>query len=125
MISELAPYNYTGPSIMRNIFGAVNIAADGTKEAVVWQIQKFFEMNFKHEPEAKAITEWSEFLTWAIQQKPLEYTPEISSPTVFFDCTLESTPEDGKGLGFKMKEQLPEFPFYYSTGMLKFRVKES
>lgn len=125
LISEYAPYNYVAPTMMRNVFGAVNIAADGTKEAIVWQIQKFFEMNFKFEPEAKVITEWTEFMTWAIQQKPLEYTPEITSPAVFFDCTLESTDRDAKGLGFKMKEQLPDFPFYYQTGILKFRLKES
>jgi len=125
LISELVAYNYTAPTMMRNVFGAVNIAADGTKEAIVWQIQKFFSMNFKQEPEAKVITQWTEFMTWAIQQKPLEFTPEITSPTTFFDCTLESTDRDQKGLGFQMKEQLPDFPFYYQTGLLKFRVKES
>lgn len=125
LISELTAYNYTSPDMMRTIFGAVNIAADGSKEAIVWQIQKFFEMNFKHEPEAKVITDWTDFLTWAIQQKPLEYTPEVTTPALFYDCTLESTDKDPKGLGFKMKEQLPDFPFYYQTGLMKFRVKET
>jgi len=125
LVSEYTPYNYTPPTIQRSIFGAVNIAADGTKEAIVWQVQRFFEMNFKYEPEAKVVTDWSDLMTWAIQQKPLEYTPEVSTPNVFFNCTLESTPEDAKGLAFKMKEMLPDFPFNYTTGMLKFRVKES
>ncbi len=124
LIPEFTAYNYTAPTMMRTVFGAVNIATDGTKEAIVWQVQKFFEMSFKYEPEAKVVTEWTDFLTWAVQQKSLEFTPEITSPSLFFDCTLEQTPEDGKGLAFKMKEQLPDFPFNYQTGMLKFRVKE-
>jgi len=125
LVTEMAAYNYVAPTMMRQIFGAVNIAADGTKEAIVWQVQKFFSMNFKYEPEAKIVTEWSDFMTWAIQQKPLEFTPEITTPGTFFDCTLEQTSKDPKGLGFEMKEQLPDFPFYYQTGMMRFRLRET
>jgi len=125
LVTELAAYNYNAPTMQRKIFGAVNISANGTKEAIVWQVQKFFEMNFKFEPEAKVVTDWTDFLTWAIQQKSLEFTPEITSPSLFFNCTLEMTSADGKGLGYKMQEQLPDFPFYYQTGIMKFRVKET
>lgn len=125
LVPEMYGYNYTPPEVFRSSFGSLSISANGTKEAIVWNIQKFFEVNFKFEPEAKVITEWSDLMSWMIQQKPLEFTPEISNPTRFFECTLETTPEDQKGMSFKMKEQLPDFPFNYQTGQLKFRVKET
>lgn len=125
LVTEREVYNYTGPDIQKAIFGAVNVSASGDKEAIVWQVQKFFDFNAKFEPEAKVLTDWSDFMTWAIQQKPLEFTPEVTTPTLFYNCTLEGTAQDGKGLGFKMQEQLPDFPFYYQTGQLRFRVKET
>lgn len=124
LITEKEVFNYIGPELSRSIFGAVNVSASGLKEAVVWNIQKFFEFNVKHEPEAKAKTEWTNFLTWAIQQKPLEFTPMITSPSTFMNCTLEKTSADGKGMAFKLTEMLPDFPFYYQTGLMTFRVKE-
>jgi len=124
LVPEYAGYSYLGPEMMRSVFGALNVSAGGIKEAIVWNVQKFFQMEFKYEPEAKVITEWRDFMTWAIQQKPLEFTPEVSTPTLFFDCKLESTATDGKGLGYQMTEMLPDFPFNYRTGNMKFRVTE-
>lgn len=121
---EYVGYSYLGPDMMRNVFGALNISAGGIKEAIVWNVQKFFQMEFKYEPEAKVMTEWRDFMTWAIQQKPIEFTPDISFPAAIFDCTLESTDTNGKGLGYKMTEMLPDFPFNYRTGNMKFRVTE-
>lgn len=120
---EYVGYSYLSPDFMRTVFGAINVSANGTKETIVWSVQKFFQVEFKYEPEAKAIAEWMPFLTWAIQQKPLEFTPDITNPDTYYQCTLESTGADGKGLGFKLEEMLPDFPFYYKTGMLKFRQK--
>lgn len=125
LVPDYVGYSYLGPDFVRSIFGSVNISARGDKEAIVWQIQKFFQMEFRFEPEAKVISEWSPFLTWAIQQKPLEFTPDITVPNTFYECTLEMTEADGKGLGYRMTEMLPEFPFNYRTGTMKFRQKVS
>lgn len=114
-------YNYLGPEFMRKVFGAVNISTSGLKEAIVYNIQQFFQMEFKYEPQTKVINEWVPFLEWAIQQRGLEFTPDISDPTVVLDCTLESTEDDGKGLGYRMNEMLPDFPKFFRTGTLKFR----
>lgn len=123
LIPELYGYNYLGPDFMRTNFGSVNIAADGTKEAIVFSIQRFFQVEFRYEPEDKVIAEWAPFFTWMIQQRPLEFTPNITSPTVFYDATLESSSSDMKGLSYAMKEMLPQFPFLYTTGNMKFRQK--
>lgn len=123
LIPEYVAYSYLAPEFIRSVFGSVSVSAGGDKEAIVWNVQQFFEANFKYEPEAKVITEWMPLLTWMIEQKPLEFTPMISSPTVFYECTLETSAADGKGLGYKMTEMLPDFPFYYQTGLFKFRRK--
>jgi len=123
LISELVAYNYIPPSMMNTVFGSLNVTASGIKEAMVWAIQKFFQVEFRLEPESKVILQWSPFFQWAIQQKYLEFTPDITAPSSFFECTLESTQADGKGMGFKFDEMLPDNPFFYKTGLLKFRQR--
>jgi len=64
-------------------------------------------------------------MEWLIQQREFEFTPEISSPNLVYEGTLEKTDSDSKGLGFEFKEMLPDFPFYYRTGMMQFRLKQT
>ncbi len=124
LIPDQIGYSYLPPTLYRKINGSVNISTSGLKEAVVFQIQKFWQVNFKYEPEAKVITEWTDLMTWMIQQRRMEFTPEITSPTVFFEGTLERTTGDGKALGYIMREMLPQFPFFYETGIMLFRQSE-
>lgn len=121
LVSELNGYNYLSPDFNHKIYGSVNISTSGVKEAVVFQIQKFLQVEFKYEPEAKWIVQWTPFMDWIIQQRLFEFTPEIKSPTVFYEVTLESSSADNKGLAFKPAEMLPNFPFNYQTGLLTFR----
>lgn len=124
LLPEYKGYTYLGPDFMHTVFGALNVSARGDKEAIVWSIQKFFQVEFKYEPETKVITEWLPFMDWLIQQRPIEYVPDYTIPNTFYQATLESSPADGKGLAYTMKEMLPDFPFNYQTGTLKFRQKE-
>jgi hypothetical protein len=121
LIPDYAGYNYLGPEFLRKVFGSVNISANGSKEAIVYQIQRFIQVEFKYEQKAKVISEWADFMDWAIQQKSFEFTPEITSPNVFYEVTLETSSDDSKGLGYKMTEMLPQFPNHYATGSLRFR----
>lgn len=125
LITEREGYSYLGTDFIRRVQGQVNISANGEKEAVVFQVMRFWQTEFRFEPEAKVITEWTPLFEWLIQQREFEFTPEISSPNVVYEGTLEKTDADSKGLGFEMKEMLPDFPFYYRTGMLQFRLKQS
>lgn len=118
-------YTFLGPEFSKKVFGNVNVSSNGTKEAVVFSIQQFFQADFRFEPKAKVIAEWQPLFDWMIQQKPFEFTPEISVPGVVLDATLEKTTGDSKGLGFTMKEQLPLFPNNYTTGMMQFRLTQS
>lgn len=123
LVPTLYAYNYISPEMNRKVFGSVNISASGEKEAIVFQVQRFFSCQFKYEPETKIKTEWMALMNWAIQQRAFEFTPNTALPTTFYECTLESTSADGKGLGYKFTEMLPNFPFLYDTGVLTFRQK--
>lgn len=123
IVSELEGYTYVPIEMNKKVQGTVTISAGGEKEAVVWQVQQFIDVEFKYEPEAKVLTEWQDFIDWAIQQKAFEFTPSIASPNSVVEVTLETTDADGKGLGWKWKEMLPQFPFFYRTGNIKLRKR--
>lgn len=119
--STYPAYTYLGPDYFNKVFGAINVSASGEKEAIVFNVQYFIQAEFKYERKTEVETNWIPFFQWAIQQKRFEFVPEISSPDVFYEVTLDRTSEDGKGLSFKMQEMLPDFPNVYKTGQLVFR----
>jgi len=123
LVTEREAYNYITPEQYRMVNGSVSISANGEKEAIVWGIQEFIEATFKYEPDVKVNLQWSVFMTWAIRQLPFDFTPEITSPNTFYNVTLEQTGAESKGLGYKFKEMLPDFPFFYETGNLKLRKR--
>lgn len=124
LIPSRVGHNYLPPEAMRKTFGTVNVSASGLKEAIVYATQKFWQVQFKYVPEAEALSDWSQLLTWAIAQRPVEFTPDVSDPERFFVGTLEQAGGDSNGLSFQINEMLPAFPFKYDTGLMKFRVKE-
>lgn len=122
-LTARAGYNYQGPETTRKIQGTVNISASGEKEAIVFNVMQFIEVEYRHETQADTLTTWADFFTWAIKQRPFEITPIASNYSAFYEVTLDSTEYDGKGLGYQMREMLPGFPFYYRTGKLRMRLK--
>ena len=122
LIPDFIGYNYADQNQQALVFGAVNISASGLKEAVVFNEQYFIDVEFKYEPKSKLATQWVPFRDWVITQAPFDFTPEISSPTVFSPVTLEKSSYGKTGMGFLMKEMLPDFPNEYTTGPLNFRV---
>lgn len=123
LVTAYPAYTYLPTTMEQLIYGNVNVSANGTKEVVVFQIQQFWSGEFKHEPEAKVITQWEPLYQWMIQGRLFDFTPEITSPTVFYTGTLEKTSRDGKALGFIWKEELSDIgPFFYTTGPLQFRL---
>lgn len=122
LLPELVGYNYLGPEMNVKVFGSVNVSASGLKEAIVYQIQNFIDVEFKYEHRDVVQTNWGPFINWAIQQRAFEFTPNTSDPLTVYNVTLDKTNADGKGLAWKWKEQLPQFPNLYTTGALTFRV---
>lgn len=124
LVTEMIGYNYVDALMNKKVFGSVNVSASGVKEAVVYNIQKFVSVNFRFEPRTKIFSQWTNFLDWAILQRPFEFVPEITSPNKYYDVTLETTTEDTKGLGFEIREMLPNFPDLFEIGNMKMRVNE-
>lgn len=114
-------YNYLDEKSTKKVFGAVNVSASGLKEAVTFNIQEFLYVEFRYEAKDR-LGLWENLFNWLIQQKPFDFIPEISDPTTFYSVTLEMTEFDSKGLGYQMREMLPDFPNFYQTGRLQFRI---
>jgi len=121
VISTRAGYSYLPPQAIQKVFGSVNVSASGLKEAVVFRLQQFWQVEFKYEPESAALTSWASLLQWLIQQRRIEFTPDIADPLTYYEGTLERTEDDGKGLGYRLIEMLPDFPREYRTGLMVFR----
>lgn len=121
LIPMFIAYNYLDTSNQGKVFGAVNISASGLKTAVVFNIQQFIDLQFMYEPKSR-LSEWGFFWQWAIQQRDFDFTPEITKPDLVFQVNLEKTQYESKGLGFQMKEMLPNFPNLYDTGPVNLRV---
>ena len=96
--------NYRDPNMLRTNFGSLNISANGTKEAVTYQIQQFIQVQFDYEPYSAVAASWQPFLTWAIQQQAFEFTPDITAPSTVYNVTLESTDAAQDGLGYELVE---------------------
>lgn len=115
--------NYQPPEAFVQNFGTVNVSASGEKEAITWSIQRFIGAEYKFEPQAKVLVDWKPLLSWMIQQKPFDFTPQIASPNVVYDVTLDKSQADGKGMAFNMLEMLPNYPFLHTTGPMVMRVR--
>jgi len=124
LIPDYIGYNYKDPIVNQLIQGAKLVSTSGRKEAIVYQIMKFLEVEFRYEKKANLLN-WQAFFNWAIQQRPFEIKPEISNYNYTYDVTLEKTGKDQNGMGFVMNEMLPQFPNYFSTGPLSMRVNVS
>lgn len=122
VIPQYIGYNFSDQNMMRKNFGAVNLSASGVKESIVFALQQFMQVKFMHEPYANLSAVWQPLIDWLIQQRPFEFTPNISSPTVYQEVTLE---DPNGGLEFEMTEELPDMPNYYSTPLMKFRIVPS
>jgi hypothetical protein len=121
LLTQYPGYNYMPPDYFQEVQGAKSVSASGIKESIVFQIQQFLEVEFKWEPLSRK-AEWLAFFQWAIQQREFEITPEYKVYGTVHRVTLETTTQNSNGLGFKMREMLPQFPNEYQTGALKFRV---
>ena len=102
--------------------GVRNISASGIKETITFSIMYFLQAQYKYIPGQTFVSEWSPFIQWAIQQNPFEYTPQVSDPSTVFNVTLD---DPNQGLSFDAPEMLPDYPNYYQTPLMVFRVINS
>lgn len=127
LIPDFATYNYTGPDQKVESDGSKNVSANGIKETLVYAQVQFFQGEWKYITNFNGNTQrtqWEALLKYLIKQLKLEFTPSINEdPNTFFECTLESTPEDSNGMKYEMKLQVGEGLYrFYQTGLMKFRL---
>lgn len=124
---EFPTYDYLGPDEWAINDGVKNISAAGLKETLVFA-QVYFAQgrwqyitNFGNRTQK---TEWETFLKYATKQLKFEFTPSIyEDPTKFYQVTLEKSPADGNGMGYKLNQMLSQNLYrFYDTGILEFRL---
>jgi hypothetical protein len=111
-------FTFLPTQAMQKNFGSVNVSASGLKEAIVFSIQFFWQVQFKYIMEATLQSDWYPLVQWMIQQRQLDFTPDVTQPNTYYNGTLD---DPDQGLSFDFEEMLPEFPFQYSTPLMKFR----
>lgn len=120
LIPNQIGYNFLSPDSMQKNFGVLNVAASGLKEPITFSLQSFWQVQFRYIPESVRTSQWLPLVQWLIQQREIEFIPEVTTPTVFYTGTLE---EPNSGLEMTVAEMLPSFPFEYQTPVMKFRVR--
>lgn len=123
LIPNQLGYSFLPPQAMQKNFGQLNVAASGLKESVVFNLQSFWQVMFKYIPEVTMENTWLPLVQWMIQQRELEFTPDITVGNTFYVGTLE---DPNQGLQFNFTEHLSEgLPFEYYTPVMKFRVRNT
>lgn len=119
-------FNYVDPTMNQKVFGNVNVSASGIKEAIVFQQQKFIQVEYRYESKSRVASLWVPLFVWMMQQRTFEFTPEITNPGTFYQVSFEKSAADAKGLAFMFTEMLSDgLPNYYKTGSMTFRVVTS
>jgi hypothetical protein len=122
-VPERIGYNYRGPDDLVKQDGVRTVSASGVKEAIVFGVQQFVEIQFKYCRTKTLLQSW---MKWATQQKKFEITPEITNPEIFYNVTLDKTPADSNGMAFELSEMLGlGLPNHWDTGLLRMRVVKS
>jgi hypothetical protein len=109
----------------------VNESASGEVEVVGYGEVQFMECNITLatniipqlyiKENANGVDDLRQFMLYAIRKLKMEFIPDVNGG-VFYDCILESTPEERNGTSFKLKELYArKLVGYFETGTLTFR----
>jgi hypothetical protein len=130
LLPDFATWDYLGPDNYITQDGSKQISSYGIKETLVFAKMQFFQGQWKYITNfgsSTQLTEWQTFLQYSTRQLKFEFTPSIyEDPSLFYQCTLESTPGDTNGMGYKLTQMINVGLYrFYDTGVMKFRVKPS
>lgn len=74
------------------------------------------------ETQASALANMRTYLQFATTKSPHDFVPNRSSPSIFTEMLLESTPRSKKGTGFEIREMTDRnLANYYDSGLLTYR----
>lgn len=141
-VSEYRPQfklqNYVSPEdLQKAISPSVNKSASGEVEVVRFGVEKFYEFNIMFitnidqgnlGPVRTNLTGEQDarlFLRFAITKRKMELMEDEDNVNTFSVVLLESTEEESKGTGYRLKEMYDKgVPGYFETGKLVFRLVE-
>ncbi len=115
---------------------SVNKTASGRVEVVKFGDEQFMQANIKYvtnitqdgtivHTNSNGVSNLLTFMDWLTEKFPVEYMADSGTVSTYENLILESTPDDSKGTGYKIKELYDQgLPGYFETGVLKFRVVE-
>lgn len=128
--------DYTAPTnwIDKNE-ASVNVSATGHVEVISFGDTQFTEFNIlfitdlamdgrviKNNP--NGVVNANTFMQFAIKRGAIEFMPSDQDLNTFYTIRLDSTPENSKATGYKLKEETGRnLPGIYTTGKLKWRVE--
>lgn len=127
LIPHYPTWNFQRPDEIIEQDGVKNITSTGIKETLVFAQMSFFEGEWRYITDidgSQQLTQWEAFLKYATKQLKFEFEPSIiEDPTIFYQCTLETTPADSNGMKYKL-EQMTSIGLFrqYQTGKMKFRI---
>jgi len=123
--------------LQKSINATVNRSAAGQVEVVRFGIEKFFEFNIRFctdidqgvggpiSTNLSGVDDVRRFMRFCTSKSELEFMPDKKDRNTFYKILLESTEEDSKGTGYRLKELYSSnLPGYYDTGKLVFRLVE-
>lgn len=127
--------------VSKNIFkekirSTINESASGRVEVISFGTRSFYEFSIDYitnivQPAVgpiisneSGVSAAESFMQNVIEKRQVEFHPDKSDTSTFDTLILETTPESGDGTSYRLKERFGDLPFYYSTGILRWRVVE-
>ncbi len=118
-------------------YGTINKSASGKIEVVSFGTEEFTEFELKYitdvsmpsggpiRTNASGVDNLRSLMQYLITKGPIEFMEDEDDSGAFETLILESTPDDSKGLKYKLKEMYGiGLPGFFETGVLKFRVTQ-
>lgn len=119
------------------VYATVAKSASGKIQVVSFGKENFFQFDIKFSTNqevgdgsvirynATGVEDLTAFMRHCISKAPFEFIPDEDDPDTFHKVMLESTPDDSKGLSFKLKELYAKGLYgFFDTGNLKLRYIE-
>lgn len=135
--TQFVPQSYVGPEdLQKAVDATVHESASGDVQVFRFGTNRFIEMNLTYitnrilngsiiRDNATGVSDAQALLQYAVRKLRMEFMPDADDQDTFYKVLLESTPEDSKGVGYRLRELygrgLPEF---FETGVLRLRVLE-
>lgn len=118
--------------LQKEVMPSINQSASGKVEVLSFGTVKFIEMEIPFctslsqsgaaiENNATGEADVRSFLQAIVKKIDFEFIPDRDTVATFEKVILESTPEDSKGVGYRLREMLP-LAGYFTTGKLILRV---